>query len=103
MNMTLDVSWQRVFVPAPFSEGSGKEFELPARGREATPNFAMDAYANQSTTFPISIRTRDRHHIWRSRFRGASEHAKPASPNVVPIPSPDGDGEGRRLVGVSVD
>jgi anaerobic selenocysteine-containing dehydrogenase len=29
--------------------------------------------------------------------------AKPASPNVVPIPSPDGDKDGRRLVGVKVD
>ena len=29
--------------------------------------------------------------------------AKPASPNVVPVPSPDGDAEGRRLVGVKVD
>ena len=29
--------------------------------------------------------------------------AKPASPNVVPIPSPDGDAEGRRFVGVKVD
>jgi anaerobic selenocysteine-containing dehydrogenase len=29
--------------------------------------------------------------------------AKPPSPNVVPVPSPDGDAEGRRLVGVSVD
>jgi anaerobic selenocysteine-containing dehydrogenase len=29
--------------------------------------------------------------------------AKPASPNVVPIPSPDGDEDGRRLVGVNVD
>jgi anaerobic selenocysteine-containing dehydrogenase len=29
--------------------------------------------------------------------------AKPASPNVVPIPSPDGDAEGRRLAGVRVD
>jgi anaerobic selenocysteine-containing dehydrogenase len=29
--------------------------------------------------------------------------AKPASPNVVPIPSPDGDEEGRRPVGVKVD
>ncbi|HEV7473159.1 MAG TPA: molybdopterin-dependent oxidoreductase [Pyrinomonadaceae bacterium] len=29
--------------------------------------------------------------------------AKPASPNVVPVPSPDGDDEGRRLVGVRVD
>ncbi|HXI23966.1 MAG TPA: molybdopterin-dependent oxidoreductase [Pyrinomonadaceae bacterium] len=29
--------------------------------------------------------------------------AKPASPNVVPIPSPDGDAEGRRLAGVKVD
>src|SRR6266478_2954420 len=29
--------------------------------------------------------------------------AKPASPNVVPIPSPDGDADGRRLVGVKVD
>src|ERR1051325_11369219 len=28
---------------------------------------------------------------------------KPASPNVVPIPSPDGDQEGRRLAGVRVD
>jgi anaerobic selenocysteine-containing dehydrogenase len=28
---------------------------------------------------------------------------KPASPNVVPLPSPDGDAEGRRLVGVRVD
>src|SRR5213076_733033 len=29
--------------------------------------------------------------------------AKPASPNVVPIPSPDGDADGRRLVGVRID
>jgi anaerobic selenocysteine-containing dehydrogenase len=29
--------------------------------------------------------------------------AKPASPNVVPVPSPDGDDEGRRFVGVRVD
>ena len=28
---------------------------------------------------------------------------KPASPNVVPVPSPDGDNEGRRFVGVKVD
>src|SRR5262249_23259606 len=29
--------------------------------------------------------------------------AKPASPNVVPVPSPDGDPDGRRLVGVRID
>jgi anaerobic selenocysteine-containing dehydrogenase len=29
--------------------------------------------------------------------------AKPASPNVVPLPSPDGDADGRRLAGVRVD
>ena len=29
--------------------------------------------------------------------------AKPSSPNVVPIPSPDGDADGRRLVGVRID
>lgn len=29
--------------------------------------------------------------------------AKPASANVVPVPSPDGDADGRRLVGVKVD
>jgi anaerobic selenocysteine-containing dehydrogenase len=29
--------------------------------------------------------------------------AKPASSNVVPVPSPDGDREGRRMVGVKVD
>jgi len=29
--------------------------------------------------------------------------AKPASPNVVPLPSPDGDTDGRRFVGVKVD
>ena len=29
--------------------------------------------------------------------------AKPASPNVVPVPGPDGDTEGRRLVGIKVD
>ena len=28
---------------------------------------------------------------------------KPAGPNIVPQPSPDGDGEGRRLVGVQVN
>ncbi len=28
---------------------------------------------------------------------------KPASPNIVPIPTPDADAEGRRLVGVEVD
>ncbi|HYT49039.1 MAG TPA: molybdopterin dinucleotide binding domain-containing protein, partial [Pyrinomonadaceae bacterium] len=28
---------------------------------------------------------------------------KPASPNVVPVPSPDGDDQGRRLVGVRTD
>src|SRR5688500_12383152 len=28
---------------------------------------------------------------------------KPASPNIEPVPSPDGDDDGRRLVGVNVD
>jgi anaerobic selenocysteine-containing dehydrogenase len=28
---------------------------------------------------------------------------KPASPNIVPLPTPDGDAEGQRLVGVEVD
>lgn len=28
---------------------------------------------------------------------------KPAGPNIVPLPTPDGDAEGRRLVGVEVD
>jgi anaerobic selenocysteine-containing dehydrogenase len=28
--------------------------------------------------------------------------AKPASPNIVPVPSPDGDDDGRRFVGVNV-
>jgi anaerobic selenocysteine-containing dehydrogenase len=28
---------------------------------------------------------------------------KPVSPNVVPVPSPDGDADGRRLVGVNID
>jgi hypothetical protein len=29
--------------------------------------------------------------------------AKPASPNIVPVPSPEGDEQGRRVVGVRVD
>jgi len=29
--------------------------------------------------------------------------AKPPSPNIVPVPSPDADSEGRRLVGIKVD
>src|SRR5207248_525106 len=42
--------------------------------------------------------------VRRDEFgRVFSRSAKPASPNVVPIPSPDGDSEGRRLVGVRVD
>jgi anaerobic selenocysteine-containing dehydrogenase len=32
-----------------------------------------------------------------------SRASKPASPNVVPLPSPDGDENGRRLAGVKVD
>ncbi|HEY6045664.1 MAG TPA: molybdopterin-dependent oxidoreductase [Pyrinomonadaceae bacterium] len=32
-----------------------------------------------------------------------SRAAKPASPNVVPVPSPDGDKDGRRLAGVRID
>jgi anaerobic selenocysteine-containing dehydrogenase len=32
-----------------------------------------------------------------------SRAPKPTSPNIVPVPSPDGDDEGRRLVGVKVD
>ena len=37
-----------------------------------------------------------------ARGRVFTRAAKPASPNVVPVPSPDGDEEGRRLVGVRV-
>ena len=37
-----------------------------------------------------------------ARGRIFTRTAKPASPNVVPVPSPDGDDEGRRLVGVRV-
>ena len=29
--------------------------------------------------------------------------AKPAGPNIVPLPLPDGDEEGRRLVGIKID
>ncbi|HZE63354.1 MAG TPA: molybdopterin dinucleotide binding domain-containing protein, partial [Pyrinomonadaceae bacterium] len=38
-----------------------------------------------------------------ARGRVFTRAAKPASPNVVPIPSPNGDDDGRRLVGVQVD
>src|SRR5206468_8178746 len=37
------------------------------------------------------------------RGRVYTRAAKPASPNVVPVPSPDGDAEGRRLCGVKID
>jgi anaerobic selenocysteine-containing dehydrogenase len=37
-----------------------------------------------------------------ARGRIFTRAAKPASPNVVPVPSPDGDQDGRRLVGVRV-
>jgi anaerobic selenocysteine-containing dehydrogenase len=37
-----------------------------------------------------------------ARGRIFTRTAKPASPNVVPVPSPDGDEDGRRLVGVRV-
>jgi anaerobic selenocysteine-containing dehydrogenase len=37
-----------------------------------------------------------------ARGRVFTRAAKPASPNVVPVPSPDGDEDGRRLVGVRV-
>jgi anaerobic selenocysteine-containing dehydrogenase len=32
-----------------------------------------------------------------------SRSPKPAGPNIVPLPTPDGDAEGRRFVGVEVD
>ncbi len=35
--------------------------------------------------------------------RAYTQTAKPASPNVVPVNTPDGDSEGRRFVGVRVD
>jgi len=35
--------------------------------------------------------------------RAFTRAPKPAGPNIVPQPSPDGDAEGRRLVGVEVD
>ncbi len=38
-----------------------------------------------------------------ARGRVFTRTAKPASPNVVPVPSPDNDEAGRRLVGVQVD
>ena len=38
-----------------------------------------------------------------ARGRVFSRAAKPASPNIVPLPSPDGDDDGRRLAGVRVD
>jgi anaerobic selenocysteine-containing dehydrogenase len=37
-----------------------------------------------------------------ARGRVFTRTAKPTSPNVVPVPTPDGDSEGRRLVGVRV-
>ncbi len=42
--------------------------------------------------------------IREDRFgRVFTNSPKPPSPNVVPVPSPDGDKDGRRLVGVKVD
>src|SRR5206468_1434993 len=38
------------------------------------------------------------------RFRRVfTRTAKPASPNIVPVPTPDVDEDGRRMVGVEVD
>src|SRR6267378_4009929 len=74
MHVTLDVSWNRIFTPAPLSQGPGKELEPAARGREAPFDFAIDFHTNKSTALFVSVRTRNRHDIWRRRFRGASEH-----------------------------
>src|SRR5882724_6981004 len=84
MNMTLNVSWDRVFAPAPFSQRAGKEFELAARSREAAADFAIDFHPNPSTTLRVSVRTGNRYDIRRSRFRRASEHpAQLVFANVV--------------------
>ena len=48
-------------------------------------------------------RGRTRRHSRRRFGRVFTRAAKPASPNVVPVPSPDGDDDGRRLVGVNID
>jgi anaerobic selenocysteine-containing dehydrogenase len=42
--------------------------------------------------------------VREDRFQRAfTRTVKPSTSNIVPIPSPDGDAEGRRLVGVNVD
>src|SRR5262249_37311754 len=35
--------------------------------------------------------------------RAFARSAKPDQPNIVPVPTPDGDAEGRRRVGVQID
>src|SRR5258708_35366228 len=74
-NMTLDVAWDRVFRPSPFSQRSGKELEPAARGWEAAPDCAVDLHANEAPAFFISVGTRNGNDIWRSGFRRAGEHA----------------------------
>src|SRR6266498_3404799 len=46
MNMTLDVSWNRVFMPAPIGERLGEEFEFAARCGKSALDLAVDSYAN---------------------------------------------------------
>src|SRR5207249_10352034 len=75
MSMAWDVGRNGVFGPTPISQRAGKKFELPAGRGKATFDFTINFHAHQSSSFPVAVRTRNGHDIWRSRFCGATEVA----------------------------
>src|SRR6266850_2228815 len=75
VNVTLDVSRNRVFMPSPLCECLGKEFQAAARGWKSALDLTVDFHAGESPAIFIAVGAGDRHDVRRCGFRGPSEYA----------------------------
>src|SRR4030095_12281231 len=65
---------------------------------------AFEVQQKIGTIYDQTVPPEELDDVQQDRFgRVFSRAPKPAGPNIVPLPLPDGDEEGRRLVGINVD
>src|SRR6266481_10033098 len=75
MDVALDVGWNRIFLPAPLSQSSGKKFEPAAWGREATTDLVVNFHTQESAALFVPVRTGNRNDVRRGWFRRSGEYA----------------------------
>ena len=76
VDMALDVGRQGILWPAPLFQRFRVKFQSSTRGRKSTHNFVIDFNPNQTASFGIAVRSRQRNDI-RSGGLGARVKTRP--------------------------